>query len=220
MLRVLSVVCVSLSLSACSVGYMSLPFAQPRSVSPSIAQADPEPLPPPRAAMLTTPAKRGLGGPPLAVTPMATSSTTPNAADTAQPVSPLADDPRADAIAVINELRHAKGLPALTISAELTRAAHLQATTIARLGKLAHVGPNGSTPLDRVRRTGYRPRMAAENIAAGQATVGDAIASWRGSDMHLRNLLLPDATQLGIARVDDPTTNLRTIWTLVLAAPL
>jgi uncharacterized protein YkwD len=204
MLRVWLAVCLSLPLTACSMGHISMPFALPSAVTASKTAAT--------SADEDWQGMRGLGGPGSAPaakqrpesagTPAQSSASTPSAVD------------------LINELRHAKGLPPLTVSAELTQAAQMQAANLARSGTLSHIGPDGSTPLDRVRRSGYKPRMAAENIAGGQPTAVDAVRSWRESEGHLRNLLLPDATQMGIAQINDPRSVLRTYWTLVVGAPL
>lgn len=201
MLRVVLAIGLSLLLSACSMGHISMPIALP-----SIATA------PKTVAAAPTEdwrGKRGLGGPD-APTPAL------QPAEYAMPRSPHAPS----AVDLINELRRSQGLPPLTVSAELTQAAQIQAANLARTGTLTHVGPDGSTPLDRVRRAGYKPQMAAENIAGGQPTAIDAVRSWRESESHLRNLLLPDATQMGMAQVNDPRSAMRTYWALVLAKPI
>lgn len=203
MLRVLLVVCLSLSLTACSMGHIAMPFALPSAVTASKTTA--------ASAEEDWQGKRGLGG--------------PNAiARTGVPPSAEPGMPRighsSSAVELINELRHAKGLPPLVVSPELTQAAQMQAANLARTGLLTHIGPDGSTPLDRVRRAGYKPRLAAENVAGGQTTVVDAVRSWRESESHLRNLLLPDATQMGIAQISDPRSPMRTYWTLVVGTPL
>ena len=51
-------------------------------------------------------------------------------------------------------------------------------------------------------------------------TVLPRLNSWRESESHLRNLLLPDATQMGMAQVNDPRSAMRTYWALVLAKPI
>ena len=210
MLRVLLAVCLSLPLSACSMGHVSLPMTLPSTTTAPKTAASP-------------PAddwreKRRLGGSDAlaAAQPSHETATTATTAMTAAPHGLQVSG----AVDLINELRRSRGLAPLAVSAELTQAAQMQAANLARTGTLTHVGPDGSTPLDRVHRAGYRPRMAAENIAGGQSTAVDAVRSWRESESHLRNLLLPDATQMGIAQVNDPRSALRTYWALVLAKPL
>ena len=203
MLRVVLAVGPSLLLSACSMGHISMPIALPSTTTTAKVAA-------------TSPAedwrgKRGLGGTEASSAAQPSPETATNAMPYGLHVSGAVD--------LINELRRSQGLPLLAVSAELTQAAQMQAANLARTGALTHVGPDGSTPLDRVRRAGYRPRMAAENIAGGQSTAVDAVRSWRESESHLRNLLLPDATQMGIAQVNDPRSAMRTYWALVLATP-
>lgn len=220
MLRALPVVCASILLSACSVGYVSLPFVQSktdtatiqpgRELPAGVAGTDVRP----RMAAAQKPTT-ALGGPPLTADAAAiTGSTVPS------PPSRSASEAEA-ALALINRLRATHGLPPLVISPLLTTAAAEQATSLARSGQLVHIGPDGSTPLDRVRRTGFRPRMAAENIAGGQTIVADAIRSWQASETHLANLLLPDATHMGLAMVaEQRPQSRRAYWTLVLGRPL
>ena len=195
MSRVLFFVCLSLALTACSVGHVSLPMT---------------PSNPPTAIRST---KTGLGGPRLA-TP---GPVQPHAGRAGDDASGALANP--SALDLINELRFTKGLAPLTVSPQLTRAAQMQVVNLARSGTLSHIGPDGSTPLDRVRQAGYKPRVAAENVAGGQDSVMEALRSWRESDSHLRNLLLADATQMGIAELRDPRSPMRTYWALVLAAP-
>jgi uncharacterized protein YkwD len=43
---------------------------------------------------------------------------------------------------------------------------------------------------------------------------------WEQSPGHNKNLLTPDATSMGIALVQDPHTEFKSFWTLVIAAPM
>jgi uncharacterized protein YkwD len=43
---------------------------------------------------------------------------------------------------------------------------------------------------------------------------------WQASPGHNKNLLLKDARHMGIALVQDPKTDFKTFWTLVVGAPL
>jgi uncharacterized protein YkwD len=208
--RVVSALCLCLMLAACSMGHVSLPFTQTAPANTAAVATNekgPIALPsgtPAAATQARAAAKTGLGGPPEP------SGQWPD------PLTARSADPGAQDL--VNELRRGKGLPPLAISAELTHAARVQAANLARSGALSHIGPDGSTPIDRVRQAGYKPVMAAENIAGGQATIVEAMRSWRESESHLRNMLLPDATHMGIAQVFDPRSPPRTYWTLVLGA--
>jgi uncharacterized protein YkwD len=130
----------------------------------------------------------------------------------------LASAPRLDieeARKLINAYRAERGLKPLSLDARLIKAAEVQSQHLATKDR----PPGGSMPMQRVERAGYRPRLAAENVAAGQASLGEVIEGWKKSPAHNRNLLLPDATEMGIALTYDPATRYRAFWALVVAAP-
>ncbi|RMF02403.1 MAG: CAP domain-containing protein [Alphaproteobacteria bacterium] len=120
----------------------------------------------------------------------------------------------------INAYRRSRGLQPLAINPLLTRAAQAHARDLASHDRISHKGSDGSDPWQRVRRAGYEPRLAAENVGVGQRSIAEVIRGWQNSPGHNRNLLLPDATQMGIALVTDSRTRYGTFWTLVLASPL
>lgn len=124
------------------------------------------------------------------------------------------------ALKVINDYRAEKGLKPLHLDAKLTQAAKAHSRDLAKADRISHYGTDGSTPWDRVQRTGYRPRLAAENVGTGQSSIQEVIKGWRESEGHNKNLLLPDAKHMGIALVVDPKTEFRTFWTLVVGAPM
>ena len=63
--------------------------------------------------------------------------------------------------------RRHDAVPPVTLSRALTEAAQLHAADMAGPAAFDHRGSDGSQPPERVTRTGYRWRAAAENIAAG-----------------------------------------------------
>jgi uncharacterized protein YkwD len=69
-----------------------------------------------------------------------------------------------------------------------------------------------------VKRTGYNAKLAAENVGTGQASLEEVFKGWQESPGHNKNLLLADASEMGIALVQDPKTEFRTFWTLVLGS--
>lgn len=120
---------------------------------------------------------------------------------------------------LINEYRKKHGLKPLQLSPELTAAAKAHSRDLARFDRISHYGSDGSNPLDRVKRAGYNPRLAAENVGTGQATFEEVLQGWKASPSHNKNLLMADARHMGIALVQDPKTEFKTFWTLVLGAP-
>ncbi len=120
---------------------------------------------------------------------------------------------------LINAYRKKNGLKPLRLSAELTNAAKAHSRDLARWDRISHYGSDGSNPWDRVKRGGYNARLAAENVGTGQATIEEVLKGWRASPGHNKNLLMKDAEHMGIALVQDPKTEFKTFWTLVLGAP-
>jgi uncharacterized protein YkwD len=119
---------------------------------------------------------------------------------------------------VINAYRRQKGLKPLTLNAELTTAAKIHSRDLARWDRISHFGSDGSNPWDRVKRAGYSARIAAENVGTGQVTIEEVMKGWQASPSHNKNLLLPEAEHMGIALVQDPKTEFKTFWTLVVGS--
>lgn len=119
----------------------------------------------------------------------------------------------------INAYRVQNGLTPLEIDLQLTKAAKRHSADLSRNDRISHRGSDGTDPWNRVRDTGYKPRLAAENVGVGQRSFAEVLQGWKESPGHKKNLLLPDATQMGIALVVRPETRNKTFWTLVLGTP-
>ena len=121
---------------------------------------------------------------------------------------------------LINDYRREKGLKPLKLDPLLTAAAKSHSRDLAKHDRISHYGSNGSSPWDRVAAAGYKARIAAENVGTGQATLAEVLKGWEAREGHNKNLLLADAEHMGIALVQDPKTEFKTFWTLVVGAPL
>jgi uncharacterized protein YkwD len=121
---------------------------------------------------------------------------------------------------IINQYRRDKGLKPLKINSELTEAAKAHSRDLAKWDRISHYGSDGSNPWDRVKRTGYHARLAAENVGTGQVDFNEVMRGWKESPGHNKNLLLGDATDMGIALVQDPRTEFKSFWTLVIGSPM
>ncbi|MCH8239981.1 MAG: CAP domain-containing protein [Proteobacteria bacterium] len=121
--------------------------------------------------------------------------------------------------AMINEYRADHGLKPVSLAEKLTSAATAHARDMARQDRISHRGSDGSDPWARVRQTGYAALLAAENAAAGQRSFAEVLQGWKGSPGHNRNLLLRDATQMGIALATRPDGRYKTFWILVMGKP-
>lgn len=120
----------------------------------------------------------------------------------------------------INAYRKSHGLKPLQLNAVLTDAAKAHSRDLAKWDRISHFGSDGSNPWDRVKRSGYNARVAAENVGTGQITFEEVLKGWKDSPGHNKNLLLGDAVHMGIALVHSEKTEFKTFWTLVLGAPL
>jgi uncharacterized protein YkwD len=121
---------------------------------------------------------------------------------------------------LINAYRRQHRLKPLKLNIELTNAAKGHSKDLARWDRISHYGSDGSNPSDRLKRSGYNARVAAENVGTGQTTFDEVLKAWRASPGHNKNLLLRDAEHMGIALVQDSKTEFKTFWTLVVGSPL
>lgn len=121
---------------------------------------------------------------------------------------------------LINQYRAEKKLKPLRLNAELTAAAKAHSRDLAKWDRISHYGSDGSNPWDRVKRSGYKAKLAAENVGTGQITFEEVLKGWKESPGHNKNLMLPDAEHMGIALVQDPKTEFKSFWTLVLGAAM
>ena len=120
----------------------------------------------------------------------------------------------------INAYRKQKGLKPLQLNAALTAAAKAHSTDLAKWDRISHFGADGSNPWDRVKRTGYNAKLAAENVGTGQVSFEEVLKGWKESPGHNKNLLLSDAEHMGIALVHEPKSEFKTFWTLVVGSAL
>jgi uncharacterized protein YkwD len=121
---------------------------------------------------------------------------------------------------LINAYRKERGLKPLKLNPELTEAAKNHSRDLAKWDRISHYGSDGSNPWDRVKRTGYKARLAAENVGTGQIDFTEVMKGWKESPGHNKNLLIGDAEHMGIALVQDPKSEFKSFWTLVLGSPM
>ena len=108
--------------------------------------------------------------------------------------------------------------PPLARSGLLDRAALAHAEDMAARGRMKHAGGDGRTAPERVTRAGFDWREVAENIAAGQRTPEEAVASWLESAPHCANLMSPAYTQTGVGYA--PAGAGGPYWAQVFATPM
>lgn len=114
----------------------------------------------------------------------------------------------------LNAQRRAHGKSPLAYNPQLSRAAMTHACDMSRNGFFGHHGSNGSTVQARVRASGYRDCLVAENLAWGYPNSQQIISGWMNSAGHRSNMLHPRVAEFGVAITDSPRGP---NWVLVLA---
>jgi uncharacterized protein YkwD len=121
-------------------------------------------------------------------------------------------------LASVNKLRSEKGLQPVTLCQPLTVAAQKYADEMAAGNFLSHKGKNGSTPGDRMQKSGYKWRdsltgsMVAENIAGGQPSVAQVMKGWKRSKGHYRNIVEKKFEHVGFGFTTSETSKYRSYW--------
>jgi uncharacterized protein YkwD len=141
--------------------------------------------------------------------------------------SPVTAGPAESVLSAVNSARAKAGCGPLRINPKLAAAAKSHARAMAEQDFFAHAGKDGSRLSSRIAGQGYSFRSAAENIAAGQETVGEVVTGWLQSAGHRRNILDCGMSETGIAVVyqadDRPIRGsrhpLRYYWVQVFADP-
>ena len=116
-----------------------------------------------------------------------------------------------------NKLRADEKLPPLTFAPLLAQAAQVQASDMAEHEEMTHRGSDGSTPSERIKRTGYRFLTSGENVAVFYPDVPIVMQAWVDSPPHKKNIL-GDFTELGVARVEDK--NGKPYWCVDFGKPM
>ncbi len=117
----------------------------------------------------------------------------------------------------VNALRQAAGAPNLTLNSQLTAAAKTHAQDMSLQNRPWHFGSDGSSPLQRVARTGYIGLFKGEVISETFETELETLAAWMEEEGSRNVLLDPNAVDMGFAWHQDP--NGRLWWVLNTATP-
>ena len=113
---------------------------------------------------------------------------------------------------MISSFRVQHGEGRVVMDSTLTRIAHDQAAAMAAKDQLDH-DVLGSF---RTRVSPARAGSAAENIAYGYDSFPKTLDLWINSSGHRRNLLLHNASRVGVASARNSATG-RTYWAMVIA---
>lgn len=113
----------------------------------------------------------------------------------------------------VNLLRESAGASPLTLSSKLTAAAATHSRDMAVQNRAWHFGSDGSSPLDRVARTGYDGILAGENISETYETELETLSAWMSEADTRRVILDPAARDMGFSWVQEK--NGKIWWTLI-----
>jgi uncharacterized protein YkwD len=123
-------------------------------------------------------------------------------------------DVESQILSLVNQQRALNGLPALTVSPQLTYAAQLQSTNMAAMSTVVGLGAAMAHSLDgapqpnltdRVDYSGYQYSAIGENIAYGYSGASDVMTAWMNSPGHRANILQSMFTQVGISVKASPS---------------
>ena len=121
----------------------------------------------------------------------------------------------------VNALRQAAGVPEVKLNALLNSAAATHSRDMSVQNRPWHFGSDGSSPIERVQRTGYPKTMLGENISETFETELETLGAWMEVP-ETRNVILdPQGEDLGFAWFQEPGGKIW--WTLLMgggAAPL
>ncbi len=116
-------------------------------------------------------------------------------------ITPALHAQDAEALSAVNAHRATKGCDPLVLQPQLQAAAEGHAANMASQDFFGHTSKDGTGFSRRIKAEGYDGSMFAENIAAGQKTGQDVVASWMSSAGHKRNILDCRFTETGLAMV-------------------
>jgi cell division septation protein DedD len=112
---------------------------------------------------------------------------------------------------MISSFRLKNGQGRVTLDPTLTKIAHDQAAAMAEKSVLDHDVLGSFSK----RMAPANAGTAAENIAYGYDSFPKTLDQWIGSPSHRKNLLLKDASRIGVASVR--SADKRTYWAMVIA---
>jgi uncharacterized protein YkwD len=140
--------------------------------------------------------------------------------DPPPPRSPVVANDVQAVLTLVNAERGARGIAPVSLHVQLTQAAQAHAADQFQRNcftQLSHTGTDGSSPGDRVARTGLRVRTWGKNIACGHRTPAQVMTAWMNSSGHRRNILNSSFTHIGISV--SPNSDGRIYWVQVFGTP-
>ncbi|MEO8082376.1 MAG: S8 family serine peptidase [Ardenticatenales bacterium] len=121
-----------------------------------------------------------------------------------------------EVVAEINRVRVANGRTVVAVSSELQAAAATHNTDMIRNSFFSHTGSDGSTPAQRVARTGFSATAVGELLAAANGTPSVVVQAWM--DQGQRDTVLdPSYGHIGAHYQFVRAVGYQHYWTVILA---
>ncbi len=103
----------------------------------------------------------------------------------------------------VNDLRAAVGAQPLQLNSELSAAAETHARDMSRQQRAWPFGSDGSSPYERIRRSGYGGALVAEVYSQTYETELETLAAWVQDGAWGEEILDPQATDMGFGWEQD-----------------
>lgn len=116
----------------------------------------------------------------------------------------------------LNALRQARGLNMVELDGQLNAAAATHSRDMAVQNRPWHFGSDGSSPLDRVARTGYPGSVVGETISETYESELETLAAWMEEPATRSVLMDPAAAKMGFSWHQE--NNGKIWWTLILGS--
>ncbi len=116
----------------------------------------------------------------------------------------------------VNTLRAAAGAPPVQLDSQLNAAAATHARDMSIQNRPWLFGSDGSSPLDRARRVGFRGRVTGENISESYETELETLAAWMRQPDTRAVVLDPAASRMGFAWYQESAGKLW--WTMTMGS--
>jgi uncharacterized protein YkwD len=165
-----------------------------------------------------------LGAAAMALTACASAPTTPTLGPDGKPLSRVYRIRAGDTgriqfrmLDAINALRQASGAPALELNARLNAAAATHARDMSVQNRPWHFGSDGSSPITRVQRAGYRGKLVGEAISETYETELETLGAWMEAQNTRTVILNPAARDMGFSWYQE--SNGKIWWNLILGTP-
>lgn len=125
-----------------------------------------------------------------------------------------ADEIRVRTLDSVNALRQGRGLQPIQLNPQLTASAQSHAADMSRQQRAWAFGADGSSPYDRLRRSGFYGALVGEAYSQSFETEAETLSAWMSDGAWSGEILAADATDMGLGWHQD--NNGLIWWVLVM----